>query len=280
MKDTFFENFHSAGVDCPYFDGEMRNIQYLSHFHTEIELVLVKSGCVDVTCPGYTFRGEKGDICIFMPGEIHSFSSPCDNHLYIIKLHCRNNTEKTDFSSLRLPSNPVRREDAECTALTAKIELLAKEMTEKKIGYAYAASSAAADIIVYILRNLSPTPIRPDERKRHLSEIALLDSVNGLIESRYFENIELEDAAKYCSLSKYYFAHLFKNTVGMTFCEYLTLYRLERAVPLLLGTDKKISGIALDCGFSNIRSFNRAFRRIYKKSPGEYRIDRGLGENK
>ena len=280
MKETFFENFHSASADCPYFDGDMRNIQYLSHFHTEIELVLVKSGAVEVTCQGNTFRADKGDICIFMPGEIHSFSSPEDNHLYIIKLYCRNNAEKTDFSSLRISCNPIGKSSPKYNALTRKIELLAAEMTKKAPGYAFAASSAAADIIAFILRELSPVSIKPDEHKRHLSEVALLDSVNGLIESRYFENIELEDAAKYCSLSKYYFAHLFKSTAGTTFCEYLTLYRLERAVPLLTDTSKKISEIAMDCGFSNIRSFNRAFRRIYKKSPGEYRTERELGENK
>jgi len=280
VKETFFENFHSASADCPYFDGDMRNIQYLSHFHTEIEVVLVKSGSVEVTCAGNAFKADKGDICIFMPGEIHSFSSPEDNHLYILKLYCRNSVEKTDFSLLRISGNPIKKTDSSCDLLTARIEKLAKEMTEKAPGYAYAASAAAADMIAFILRRLSPSPINPDEHKRHLSEVALLDSVNGLIESRYFESIELEDAAKYCSLSKYYFAHLFKNTVGTTFYEYLTLYRLERAVPLLLDTGKKISEIALDCGFSNIRSFNRAFRRVYKKSPGEYRAERQLGENK
>jgi len=279
VQENFFEQIHSASADLPYFDGEMRNINYLSHFHTEIELILVRTGSVDITCEGKAFRADEGSICIFMPGEIHSFSSPCDNHLYIIKLYCRNSAERTDFSSLRTPSNIIESDTCENSKLTEMINTLAYEMTGRKVGFAYAANAVASNIISYILRALPLVSIDPNERRRHMSEVALLELVSGFIGEHYSEEVELDAAAKYCNLSKYYFAHLFKNAFGTTFYEYLTLYRLEKSVPLLLDTDKKISEIALDCGFSNIRSFNRAFRRVYKKSPTEYRISRGLGDN-
>lgn len=279
MKENFFEQIHNASADLPYFDGEMRNINYLSHFHTEIELILVRSGSVDVACEGKSFRADERSICIFMPGEIHSFSSPCSNHLYIIKLYCRNSAEKTDFSSLRIPSNMIEADTRENGELTEMINSLAREMTERKVGFAYAANAVAANILAYILRELPTVGIDPNEHRRHMSEVALLEIVGGFISEHYPDDIELDAAAKYCNLSKYYFAHLFKNAFGTTFYEYLTLYRLEKSVPLLLDTDKKISEIALDCGFSNIRSFNRAFRRVYKKSPSEYRNCRGLGDN-
>ena len=38
MQDIFFENFHTAMVNYPYMDFNSRNINYLSHFHEEIEI--------------------------------------------------------------------------------------------------------------------------------------------------------------------------------------------------------------------------------------------------
>ena len=38
MNISLFENYHNAARDFPYFDGDMRNLHYFSHFHREAEL--------------------------------------------------------------------------------------------------------------------------------------------------------------------------------------------------------------------------------------------------
>ncbi len=58
---------------------------------------------------------------------------------------------------------------------------------------------------------------------------------------------------------------------GTTFFDYLTLFRLEKALPQLTYTKKTVAEIAYDCGFSNLRSFNRAFKRHIALTPSEYR---------
>ena len=90
MQDIFFENFHTAMVNYPYMDFNSRNINYLSHFHEEIEIIEVVSGEVVILCESKTFYASAGDICIFMPGEVHGFSSVKENHLYILKINCKN----------------------------------------------------------------------------------------------------------------------------------------------------------------------------------------------
>ncbi len=81
MHSVFFENIHTASPDFPYIDTKMRDINYLTHFHEEIEIVVIISGSTDITCDNSCFRVKEGDICIFMPVEIHSFVSsalfPC-----------------------------------------------------------------------------------------------------------------------------------------------------------------------------------------------------------
>lgn len=271
MKKAFFETVHSASSDFPYFDSNMQNIEYLSHFHREIEIVLVKSGKVDIICENKAFSASAGDICIFLPGEIHSFVSSAPNHLYIIKISSGNSVEKIDFSAIRLSHNlfPV---GSEVNAVILQhIEQLHTEIREKQIGYAYKANGISNAIIGDILRLGNTVVVEREEQKRHLYAIELLENVNEFIEEHYRETVYLEDVARYCSLSKFYFSHLFKNITGATFHEHITKFRLEKALQLLGGAEKKMVEIALDCGFTGTRAFNREFVKTFKKTPSEYR---------
>ena len=46
---------------------------------------------------------------------------------------------------------------------------------------------------------------------------------------------------------------------------------MENAFSLLLRSDIKIENIARESGYANAFSFSKAFRKIYKCSPGVYR---------
>ena len=47
--------------------------------------------------------------------------------------------------------------------------------------------------------------------------------------------------------------------------------KMENAVSMLLRSDIKIETIAIESGYANSFSFSKAFRKIYKCSPGVYR---------
>lgn len=271
MKKAFFETVHGASPDFPYFDSNMRNIEYLSHFHKEIEIVFVKDGKVDIICENKAFTAHTGDICVFMPGEIHSFLSSDPNHLYIIKIHSNNSVEKVDFSAIRLTHNLLPAGTEPNQTLLSHIRELHTEMTEKTAGYAYRANGISNLIVGEILRTGNVVKVEHEEQKRHRFAMELLENVNAFIEEHYRETVYLEEVAKYCSLSKYYFSHQFKLITASTFHEYITLFRLEKAMQLLGATEKKMVEIALDCGFTGTRAFNREFSRAFKKTPSEYR---------
>ena len=57
----------------------------------------------------------------------------------------------------------------------------------------------------------------------------------------------------------------------MTFVEYLTALRLESARRELLYTRDSITRLALNNGFSSVKSFNQYFRRSFDCSPAQYR---------
>ena len=102
MRDVFFESDHAAKINYPYTDFEWRNINFFSHFHEEIELAAIVSGSVSITDDERALSARSGDICVFMPGEIHSLTSDSENHLYIFKIYCRSAKENIDFAAFRI----------------------------------------------------------------------------------------------------------------------------------------------------------------------------------
>jgi len=70
---------------------------------------------------------------------------------------------------------------------------------------------------------------------------------------------------------------VFKKTTGLTFTDYLSRVRIEKAKTLLLNPHLRISEIAYDVGFQSLTHFNRMFRKIAGISPTKYRDSKSIG---
>ncbi len=91
------------------------------------------------------------------------------------------------------------------------------------------------------------------------------------IHTHYGEALSLTDLASAAGFSEGYFCHAFKTFTGYAPFTYLNRVRIAKSCDLLLETNKKITDIALLCGFNNISYFNRTFVRMIGKKPTEYR---------
>ena len=58
---------------------------------------------------------------------------------------------------------------------------------------------------------------------------------------------------------------------GTVIAEYSTLEKVEKAIQLLVQTDKKLIDICLESGFSESKYFNKIFSRDYHMKPKEFR---------
>jgi AraC-like DNA-binding protein len=85
------------------------------------------------------------------------------------------------------------------------------------------------------------------------------------------ESLSLDQMAKALNVSTFYFCKLFKKATGLTFTDYLSRTRIERAKNLLLNPNVRVSEVAYDCGFISLTHFNRVFKRVAGQSPTEYR---------
>ena len=88
--------------------------------------------------------------------------------------------------------------------------------------------------------------------------------------SRWFNTLEpltLDAAATASGMSRRTFTNQFKARTGRTWLEYVNALRIERAQELLRETDRKVTSIAFQCGFEDLSTFYRAFKRITGNTP-------------
>ena len=95
------------------------------------------------------------------------------------------------------------------------------------------------------------------------------------LEENYDSTPSTDQLAKLVGLSTFHFHRAFKSVVGETVAKYHQRIRIERAAAFLKSSNWQISDIALSCGFETPASFARAFKRLYGKSPGEFRETEG-----
>lgn len=273
MSKQLLETLNTASKDYPWVDVDSREMTYFPHTHDEIEIMVILSGELNFTTTENGVQtAHPGDMCVFMPHQIHSFSSHThNNHMYILKLHSRNSREKVNFNLLRFKNSLLRKDDPFNLLLREYIDKLCVETQEKKTGFGFAANSLSNLIISEILRSDHIVHLDTNSEKQIFTSSKLLSDVNQYITEHYTEVIHLEELANYCHFSKYYFAHQFKEITNMTFYDYLISYRLDNAKNLLLNTSHSINEISNLCGFTNIRSFNRTFKDQTNFTPSQFR---------
>jgi AraC-like DNA-binding protein len=82
------------------------------------------------------------------------------------------------------------------------------------------------------------------------------------VEEHYAERLTLQAAARAAGLEKTYFCKYFRRMTGMGYRDWLSRARIERAIELLREGDLTITTVALEVGFADLRTFERAFRRL------------------
>ena len=87
----------------------------------------------------------------------------------------------------------------------------------------------------------------------------------------YAQPLDVAALARIACASEAHFIRTFRATFGETPHRYLQRRRVERSMFLLRESDRSVTDICLDVGFSSLGTFSRTFREIVGQSPLAYR---------
>ncbi|MNJ58120.1 HTH-type transcriptional activator Btr [compost metagenome] len=85
------------------------------------------------------------------------------------------------------------------------------------------------------------------------------------------QSLSLSQVAKHVHMNPNYFSEVFKRETGQNYIEFVTQAKLRKAMTLLRETPAKISEVAYQIGYEDIKHFNRLFKKFTGLTPSEYR---------
>lgn len=119
---------------------------------------------------------------------------------------------------------------------------------------------------------LAQSPIQPEtETYLPRGQEKLIRHLRDHIVGDELHYSSLQDLAAEHGISVSFLQKSFKQVYGLPVYQYLKVYRLEKAASALHNSQRSVTKIALDAGYTNPAKFSEAFRKHYGLPPSEYR---------
>jgi AraC family transcriptional regulator len=145
-------------------------------------------------------------------------------------------------------------------------ELLAARVPGKSARVAALTQLMAAHIVEKYTEPSDGTPAH-----RGGLPIRQLRKIEDYIAEHLAEETSVERLAELVELSPSHFAHVFKETTGMTPLQFMTRQRITRAQQLIRETSRSLIDVGLEIGYSSPSHFAQVFRRVVGVTPTEFR---------
>lgn len=264
--------------------NEERMLDSRLHLHTEIEMVYIMEGSMQFIIGDDSVMVHSGDI-IFINGlTVHSSETTSSSYTRICLLQFDPglvyNTKiaseykylipfiRHDNFNYHLFSIKDRKERPYIAELLIEI---AVEFDRKEVAYEILIKSNLYKILTILYRENILNYNLLNNLVKEKTLFPKLSSVLNFVESNYGDNITVELVSNMLGLNYYYFSRRFKAATGKPFIQYLNFVRISVAEKLLLTTDKSITEIISDTGFSSLSYFNRTFKKLKLCNPTDYR---------
>ena len=114
-----------------------------------------------------------------------------------------------------------------------------------------------------------------NEKRKGVSYAPRISHLLTLLSSRYGEAWTLKKMLAATNMSASSFCHQFKQITGKSPIDYLLKLRLQNAASLLMLQELSITEIASRCGFSDSNYFSRQFKKMFSRSPQQFRLHNG-----
>ncbi|MDO5558174.1 MAG: AraC family transcriptional regulator [Oscillospiraceae bacterium] len=249
---------------------------FTAHWHDDVEFICVTNGEMNYNVNGHIVNLKKGDGIFVNSRQLHfGYSMSSSDCEYICILFHPMLLCATPFIEKKYITSVITNTDFEYFLFSDKDEegrrltqyLTDVHFTKQSRSYYLNIQSLFYSIWAVLYDQL------PEEEthKHENSHLSALKNMAGYIQKNYTEKITLDDIALSGNVCKSSCCAVFRKYVNKTPVEYLTDYRISKAVALLEETEMTVTEIAMAVGFGGSSYFTEIFTRKYGSSPTKFR---------
>ena len=267
----YFDNFYRYNGGSFYVD-KWHVQEYQLHIHSDIELQLILEGSVECHVAQRIYSLKQGDILLTNRKQPHALVQPSPNcmaiWLAINPSFC--SPYYPELSITRFQDVFFGKDHPLNHELQQLIITIYDCFLEKRAYYAFTLLEILNRIVRLLLINSRHNLLSEAEVTHERQNGQRIAQIIDFIERNYAMQPRLEELARRMELSADYLSHFIKETLGVTYREYLTRIRLRHALELMCSDKFTQLDILLQTGFSDYRYFKNAFKRNYGYTPEAY----------
>lgn len=247
------------------------------NWHRTLEILVLLRGRLSAYVEGSALNMEEDDILLINSNAGHATLATQPDTVLLL-LHLDPVVFAAQFSQEMIPcffcrSTAENRYLASASALRRIMaELYVQLWLEELPAASLGAAGAVLSLCALLLQRF---PWEPVSLQRQGGDVEKARQILRYVDQNYAQRLRLEDVAQYMGMNRTYLSTFFKEQIGVNFFDYLTRKRLAQAGQLLNNSKDSVLSIALSSGFSDVKSFNAAFRKFYGLSPDRYRRQLG-----
>lgn len=255
---------------------------YPWHTHPNMHIIYVFSGEIELKLSFAHYTLKENHIHFIHSEDMHGFKSITERSTILLLTFDMDyfsdlfpNLENQMFSTRSLNHDAFYTNQTVLRKQIFTLVLRAWELNDSD-QYGQILTDAAIDIFKTLYRDFRNFKIGDDKLLNHYAahdmfQIDRIARIISYIYANYNYKINLKTIADNENINTYYLSHLFQKFVGINFRDFLNMTRIEMSEHELLMTDKAISKIALDMGFSNYNYYVNTFEKWFGMHPKDYR---------
>ena len=243
--------------------GWMTLFPVSTHVHSEAELILQTRGTSLLTIDDTQYELKAGDSAVIFPLIPHSYekveSKESGGQIAIFPPGIIPEYEGT-FHGL-MPETPVLPASRSCLDLRLSVDRLSRLNMDDDLPLCVAHLHV---LLACVLHSLTYRPVYD------YSEQDLGHRIMMYISTHACEEINLESASHALGISASHLSHFFSERMNTNFRRFINAMRIERARLLMRDPNLTLTDICDQCGYTNMRTFRRAFQQEMGILPSEH----------
>ena len=247
MKNAFYEQREER-----LFIGGMTEYPVRLHVHALAELVVITRGYALITIDETQYRLTPGDAAVVFPLVPHSFDELSEDSKGVIAIFPPDIIPEYagTFHGL-LPDCPMMPANKRSLDLRFAVERLGVLNMDDNLPMCVAYLHV---LLAGVLHSLTYRPVYD------YSGQGLGHRIITYISEHAFEEITLESASRALGISVSHLSHFFSERLHTNFRRFINAIRIEKARLLMRDPSLSLTEICDACGYTNMRTFRRAFQ--------------------